>query len=116
MKQVVAVVVAIAIVGCSSTTVINSEPSGANLYMNGEKVGTTPYAHTDRKIIGATTIVTLKKEGHDDFTTSFSRNEEISVGAIIGGFLVLVPFLWTMEYKPVRNYEMVPLKNAVNPE
>lgn len=96
---------------CASTTMIQSVPDGARLYLNGEAVGTTPYSHTDTKIVGSTNTVRLEKEGYETFNTSFSRNEEADVGAIIGGILVLIPFLWTMKYKPVHNYEMTPLSD-----
>jgi hypothetical protein len=39
-----------------------------------------------------------------------TRNEQFSVGACIGGVLVLVPFLWIMEYKPEHSYELTPAK------
>lgn len=94
---------------CSSTTMINSSPNGAKVYLNGEAVGTTPYRHSDTKIVGATTTVKLEKEGYETFNSSFSRSEQADVGAIIGGVFVLVPFLWTMKYKPERTYELVPL-------
>jgi hypothetical protein len=87
---------------------IQSSPNEAKLYLNGEPVGTTPYTHRDTKIVGSTTTVRLTKEGYKDFTTSFSRNEEVDVGAIIGGLFLLFPFLWTMKYKPTHNYELVP--------
>ncbi|HLU94274.1 MAG TPA: PEGA domain-containing protein [Membranihabitans sp.] len=96
---------------CASTTMIQSTPDGAKLYLNGESVGTTPYSHRDTKIVGSTNTVRLEKEGYETLNTSFSRNEEADVGAIIGGILVLIPFLWTMKYKPVHNYEMIPLSN-----
>lgn len=99
---------------CASTTMIQSSPKGAKLYLNGEAVGTTPYSHTDTKIVGSTNTVRLEKEGYQTLNTSFSRNEEADVGAIIGGILVLIPFLWTMKYKPVHNYEMIPLSD--NPD
>src|SRR3989304_1405724 len=44
---------------CSSTTVIRSNPSGARLYLNGEAVGTTPYAMTDSKIVGSAAALPL---------------------------------------------------------
>lgn len=91
---------------CASTTMIQSNPSGAKVYLNGESVGTTPYTHRDTKIVGSTTTVKLEKEGYDPLTTSFSRDEEVDVGAIIGGIFVLVPFLWTMKYKPTHTYEL----------
>lgn len=76
------------------------------MYLNGEKVGVTPHTHSDTRIVGARTTVTLKKEGYQDFTATFSRDEQVNVGAIIGGVLVLFPFLWTMDYKPMHNYEL----------
>ena len=92
---------------CASTTVIQSEPSGANVYIDGEKVGVTPHTYKDTKIVGSTVSVKLTKEGYEDFITTFSRNEQVSVGAVIGGIFFLIPFLWVMEYKPNHNYELI---------
>ncbi|PXV69215.1 PEGA domain-containing protein [Dysgonomonas alginatilytica] len=97
---------------CSSSTVINSSPAGARVFLNGEAVGTTPYKHTDTKIVGSYTSVKLEKEGYEPLNVGFSRSEQADVGAIIGGIFVLVPFLWTMKYKPERTYEMVPLSGT----
>ena len=94
------------ITGCASTTLINSEPSGATLYMNGMKVGKTPYTHTDSKIVGASTSLKMKKKGYEDLYVVLSKDEDVNIGAIIGGFFVIVPFLWTMKYYPVHNYEL----------
>ena len=91
---------------CASTTMIQSKPSGAKVYLNGESAGTTPYSHTDTKIMGSTNIVQLEIEGYETLNTSFTRNEEADIGAIIGGIFFLVPFLWTMKYKPVHTYEL----------
>ncbi len=104
----------IAFTSCSSTTLISSAPSGAEVYLNGEKMGKTPYSHTDTKIVGTCTTLRLEKEGYETFTTVFCRNEEADVGAIIGGVLFLFPFLWTMKYKPGRLYELEPSVEASN--
>ena len=98
--------------GCSSTTLIQSSPSGAKLYLNGELAGATPYAHTDTKILGSTTQVRIEKEGFESYHASFSRDEEVDAGAIVGGVFFLVPFLWTMKYKPVRTYELISSENS----
>lgn len=95
---------------CASTTVFQTTPSGAKLYMNDELVGNTPYTYSDTKIVGTTTVVKIKSEGYEDFNYVLKRNEEANVGAIIGGILVLVPFLWVMDYKPMHNFELVLLK------
>lgn len=94
---------------CTSTTLIQSTPSGAKLYVDGEPVGTTPYQHSDTKIIGSYTEVRLEQPGYEPLYTGFSRGEQADVGAIIAGFFFLVPFLWATKYKPSHFYEMTPI-------
>jgi hypothetical protein len=53
--------------------------------------------------------------GFDVLNTSFSREEEADVGAIIGGIFVLVPFLWTMKYSPTHMYELTPNTGSNQP-
>ena len=103
------IAVSVLISGCASTTIIHSIPEGVKVYLNEEFAGTTPYLHSDTKIVGSTTRVRLEKEGYETLHTSFSRDEEVDAGAIIGGIFVLVPFLWTMKYKPAHTYELVSL-------
>lgn len=91
---------------CASSTVIQSNPAGAKLYLNSAYVGITPYRHTDTKIVGTTTFVRLEKEGYEPFNTEFSRDEQADAGAIIGGIFLLFPFLWTMKYNPSHIYEL----------
>ncbi|MDD4776846.1 MAG: PEGA domain-containing protein [Fermentimonas sp.] len=95
---------------CSSSTLIQSNPSGAKVYMNEEYMGVTPLSYSDTKIVGSTTSMRIEKEGFEPLYTYLTRNEEVDVGAIIGGIFVWVPFLWTMKYKPVHNYELRPLQ------
>jgi PEGA domain len=97
---------------CSSTTLIQSYPSGAKVYINGDPVGTTPYTYRDTKIVGSTNTVRLEKEGYDSFSTTFSRDEEVDIIAVVGGIFLLAPFLWTLKYKPNHSYELIP--NAKN--
>ena len=97
---------------CVSSTVIQSVPSAAKVYIDGEPKGTTPYNHSDTKIIGSITSVRLEREGFEPFSTSFSRTEEPDIGAIIGGAFVWFPFLWAMKYKPMRIYELNPKTEA----
>lgn len=98
---------------CASTTMIQSEPSGAKVYIDGQPAGTTPYYHTDTKIVGSNTMVRLEKEGYETLNTRFSRTEQPDVGAIIGGLFVWVPFLWVMKYDPVHSYKLTPTLEPV---
>ena len=97
---------------CSSTTLIQTNPSGAKVYMNEEYKGVTPLSYSDTKIVGSTTHVRLELEGYESLNTVLSRNEAADVGAIIGGVFFLFPFLWTMKYNPVHTYELKPLSTA----
>lgn len=113
----------ILISSCASSTIIMSNPPNANVYLDGQSVGVTPYKYTDTKIVGSINNLKLEKEGFETINTSFSRNEEADVGAIIGGILLLFPFLWTMKYKATHEYELIALsgnlqeiKSNVKPE
>ena len=99
----------IVVSSCSSTTYIESTPTGADLYLDGESVGQTPYAMTDTKPMFTCTTLRLEKEGYQTLYNSICRDEEADVGAIIGGFIFWVPFLWSMKYKPRHHYKLRPL-------
>ena len=97
---------------CVSTTMIQSFPSEADLYLNGELAGTTPYTHSDTKIVGTTTTVRLEKEGYQPYEAIMARNEKAAIGAIFAGMFLLFPFLWTMKYKPSRTYQLQPISET----
>jgi hypothetical protein len=108
MRKLIACLLAIAVLftGCASSTLIQSNPSGAKLYVDGSLVGSTPYSHRDTKIVGSRTDVRMVKEGYETLYTSFSRDEEVAVGPIIAGLFVWIPLLWVMKYQPVHHYEL----------
>ena len=66
--------------------------------------------HVDSEIFKSSTRVELKEEGYENFTTTITKDEEVNVGAIIGGLFVWVPFLWVMDYKPTHTYELEELE------
>ena len=109
MKLIAVLFIVVGLSGCVSSTLIQSYPPGAKVYINGEPKGVTPYLYSDSKILGSITNVDLIKEGYEPLYTSIERNEQVDVGAIIGGFLCGVPFLWTLQYNPTHNYELIPL-------
>ena len=111
MTKMISLVLAgsVLLTSCANTTMIQSNPSGAKVYLNDEPVGTTPYPHQDTKIIGTTTTVKLEKSGYEPLHSSFTKDEEVHVGAFIGGLFVLFPFLWAMKYKPTHTYDLIPI-------
>lgn len=91
---------------CSSITLIDSYPSGADLYLNGEAVGETPYEMMDTKPSFSCTSVRIEKEGHKTFYTNICKDEEVDVGAVVGGIFCTIPFIWTFKYKPTHFYRL----------
>lgn len=104
----VCLVPAVIAAACSSATVLQTNPPGAKLYLNGEYVGTSPYTMSDTKMVGSTTTVRAEYPGYEPLSAAVQRNEEFSIGACIGGVFLLVPFLWIMGYKPTHTYELRP--------
>jgi len=101
---------------CASTTMIETSPKGAQVYISDEHVGETPYSYKDTKIVGSCSSLKLKKEGYETLQTNLCRNEQADVGAIIAGFFFIVPFLWIMKYKPTHRYELTPITNSNEPK
>ena len=110
LKRMALLLSAIILFGaCASTTLITSIPPGAKVYIDDQPAGKTPYTYSDTKIVGSVTYISLEKEGYAPLNTMMVRDEEVDVGAIIGGFICTVPFLWIMKYKPEHTYELIPL-------
>ena len=106
MKKLIALlIVFFFLFGCASATVVKSNPPGAKLYLDGQLKGETPYTYADRAAAGTMRTVTLKKEGYKDFT-GYIKREQLSVGALIGGILILIPLIWVLEYPPEYTFEM----------
>jgi hypothetical protein len=108
MTRILALILvfAVLVTGCASSTLIQSNPSGAKLYIDGTLVGSTPYLHRDTKIIASTTDVRVLKDGYEPYYTTFSRDEQIAVGPIIAGIFLWIPLLWVMKYNPLHTYEL----------
>jgi len=103
---VLLLLITITFTSCSSVTRINSVPQGAKVYVNEEYKGITPFDYSDTKIIYSTSRVKLVKEGYRDFSTTITRDEELQPCACLGGFILILPFLWVMGYNSERTYEM----------
>lgn len=95
---------------CASSTIITTVPGDAKVYINGEYVGQTPYKHKDSKIVGSSNTIRVEKEGYETYNDTFSKDEKLAVGPLIGGVFLLVPFLWIMKYEKGRIYDLSPIE------
>jgi len=95
---------------CRSMTVIQTEPAGATVYIDGRNAGPSPVEMVDTKVVTSCTDIRIEKDGYQRKHTEICRNEQPAVGPIIGGFFLLVPWLWAFEYQPSHFYELKPLE------
>lgn len=98
--------------GCSSITLFRTTPEGADIYISGENRGITPSYYSDTKIAFSSTPITFRKDGYHDLNIILKRNEQVDGGAIWGGIMVYIPFLWFMKYNPTHFYTLEPLNTA----
>ncbi|XXF79213.1 PEGA domain-containing protein [Myxococcaceae bacterium GXIMD 01537] len=98
------------VAGCGSSTTVYSQPSGATVYIDGQRAGTTPYTYSDVKMLGARTRVQLVMEGYAVFDDELCRDERWEVLPLAGSaVLPFVPWAWTRGYYPEREYVLTPL-------
>ncbi|MCP3136308.1 PEGA domain-containing protein [Pyxidicoccus xibeiensis] len=96
-------VLVLALTGCASSTLIRSTPSGATVYIQDERVGTTPYRHTDRRVSFSWVQVRLEKEGYEPVSTAISRDGSFVWSALfLGGFIA--PLFYVYGYAPRYDY------------
>jgi hypothetical protein len=102
------VILATSLMSCSSTTYLTSTPPGAKIYFADIYKGTTPYKYSDARMSGFQWDIEIKKEGYDDFQTILTKKGRAHGGAIVGGILLLIPFIWVVQYDKVYRYELTP--------
>ena len=106
IKKIAALLVLISfLVGCSSTTMITSNPPGARLYIDDIYKCETPCSYTDSAPMGTAKTVLLKKEGFQE-TRAKIRKEELDIGPLIGGIFFIFPYVWMMKYPSDYTFEM----------
>ena len=95
--------------GCvTSTRVrINSDVEGAEVYIDGQKIGTTPTEIALSNAIWEDPDVVLKKEGYKDLHTNVKK--EVKAVNLVSGLLLWLPsLLWVYGPKSNQNYMMIP--------
>jgi len=108
-------ILAILTSGCASSTVLTTTPAESDVYVQGQRLGKTPYTYSDRKIIGASTLVTFKKDGYEAYNTTIRKNKKLNVGALISGLLFVWPLFWVMGYDKAYSYNLDEVEVSTQP-
>lgn len=107
MRSLLLIVVAFA-AGCASTTVINTQPPGAMVIMDGATWGQTPYAFTETVSVFTKHVVTLHRDGFQDLTAVIAA-DQWQTGKVVLSILCFWPGLFfSTEYAPAYNFTMMP--------
>ena len=65
---------------CSSSILISSTPSQADVYANGQYIGQTPVRHRDREVGGSILEVEIEKEGYEVHTAGVVKRAASTSG------------------------------------
>jgi hypothetical protein len=105
MNRLILLTCLAALGACSSGTSIRVSDPDARIYVNGEYVGTGNGYYSDRKPMFTKQEVTLRKEGCEEQSYTFRRNERPDLGAIVGAYYLALPVLWLTQYKHQHAYD-----------
>jgi len=98
------------LLGCS-TTLINTKPTGAEVYIDGQLKGKTPYSYTGSTFFTVPNqkMITLKKEGYGEASHQIAR--KTNWACIVVGVCLFFPILfWCSEYPPEYTFALEKLE------
>lgn len=98
-------------VSCSSSTMIETNPPGAKVFIDNAYAGQSPILMNDYKFSTTCTYIRIEKDGYETIETDICKDEEIDFGAAIGGLFFYIPWLWILEYYPVHSYILNPTES-----
>ena len=82
---------------CSSSILISSSPSEADVFTNGEYIGKTPIRHWDSEVSGSLLDVRIEKDGYEDVNAEIKKTGRISLWALAWCWM-LYPLKWVEKY------------------
>lgn len=99
---------------CSTSILISSYPSGANVFANGEYIGETPVRHWDAKPSGSLLDVRIEKDGYEDLTANIEKTGRINFRALMLCWL-LFPLAWLEKYPTSYYGHLQPVSEGYSP-
>lgn len=112
-----ALVVAVGLWGCTSTIEINSQPQGADVYLDDKHIGQTPMEYTDSATVLVGRLLVVEHEGYYPVRTVLRRDGDINNTALILGIVglaawpLLPAWLWVLDYPQSLEWELTSLED-----
>lgn len=97
---------ALFLTSCSTSVQLTTEPSGADVEINGQAYGKTPI-NVDLTDFDFTDYsVTMRMAGYQDKTVVLEK--ELKTGPFIGGFFIWPFWLWSYGPMDTYNFQLIP--------
>lgn len=95
---------------CVSSTrvVINSKPSNADVYEDGQYVGKTPVSLNISNLVWDSPDITISKDGYTSMPVTLKKEAKIT-NCVIGYFINIFAFLWCYGPTENQNFVLTPL-------
>ncbi len=113
---VVALVTLATVTGCVSTTLLQTQPTGARVIVNGVPMGTTPYTLADTNVVTTVTRLRFEYPGYQPLDATIARDEEIDPVPLVVGIIVWPVLLWVLRYHPTHLFVLEPANGAPVPD
>ena len=94
--------------GCAQSTKIVSEPTGANVYINGRLKGQTPLKITTTLSNHGEIPLSLSHPGHESIDTFLTKTGETDKFLRILGYIAVLPLDYDKKFKPQNKYVLKP--------
>ncbi|MBN32251.1 MAG: hypothetical protein CL845_09750 [Crocinitomicaceae bacterium] len=99
---------------CSSSILISSYPSEADVFTNGTFVGKTPIRHWDNEPSGSMLDVRMKKDGYEDLTVEIEKKGRVNLRALMCWWM-LIPLGWMEKYPAGFYGHLQPVSKEYSP-
>ncbi|HLK93366.1 MAG TPA: PEGA domain-containing protein [Polyangia bacterium] len=104
----VALLTLAAVAGCVSSTILDTQPTGARVFLNGVAMGTTPYTMIDSNIVTTLTSLRFEYPGYSPLNVTVARDEEIDPVPLVAGVIIWPLLLWCLKYHPTHMFVLMP--------
>ena len=95
------IVAGLLIAGCASRTRITTEVNATIIVADtGKAIGTGTADYQDKKPVWSSTTFRIEKEGCKTKDLTINRSDDMNIGMLLAGCLLIVPWLWSGDYDP----------------
>ena len=103
-RNIMMIALIVAVVGCSTMVRIETEPSGADVYVNDVKIGKSPVEQEYSNFVGNEYYVRIERKGYRTIRTKLDK--EFKVGALVGGLFIWPIWLWVWGPSEMQYFEL----------